>query len=89
MQRAARVAAAAYLAVGGAASVRELDLAAQQWTLLNAARNISVPGAVPSHVHLDLLRAGVIEEPNLGLNDFDLRWVALSDWTYVSQIEGL
>ncbi|KAK2611974.1 hypothetical protein QQS21_001939 [Conoideocrella luteorostrata] len=51
--------------------------------------NISIPGRVPSHVHLDLYKAQVIGNPYYGLNDFNLRWIAQSDWTYVSTIRDL
>ena len=40
-----------------------LDLSEQKWTLQNPAMNISVPGKVPSHVHLDLLSSQVIGDP--------------------------
>ncbi|OAA59140.1 glycoside hydrolase family 2 protein [Niveomyces insectorum RCEF 264] len=66
-----------------------VDLADQAWTLTNDARNISVPGKVPSQVHLDLFAAGTISDPYLGLNDIDLRWVALSNWTYTTHVRGL
>jgi beta-mannosidase len=39
--------------------------------------------------HLDLYAAGVIPDPYFGLNDFNLRWVAKSNWTYSSTIHGL
>ncbi|KAI1141502.1 glycoside hydrolase family 2 protein [Hypoxylon sp. FL0543] len=73
--------------VAGAVTV--VDLSDTPWTLENGDRNISVPGKVPSHVHLDLLASQVIDDPYYGLNDFNLRWVALSNWTYTSQLSGL
>ncbi|KJZ79341.1 hypothetical protein HIM_01492 [Hirsutella minnesotensis 3608] len=66
-----------------------IDLSDQRWTLHNAAMNISVPGAVPSQVHLDLFKAEVIEDPYYGLNEYNLRWIAWSNWTYSSRIKGL
>ncbi|KAJ5129510.1 uncharacterized protein N7515_005549 [Penicillium bovifimosum] len=74
-----------------------LDLNSDGWTVSSKALNISVPGRVPSQVHLDLLAANVIGNATLpyvvcyhGLNDFNLRWVADSNWTYTSKpIEGL
>ena len=39
-----------------------------QWTLKNANGSIVIPGSVPSQAHLDLLRAGIITEPLLGIN---------------------
>lgn len=40
-----------------------IDLSSQNWTLSNKAYNISVAGRVPSHVHLDLQAAQVIDDP--------------------------
>lgn len=39
-----------------------------QWTLRNGNGSIVVPASVPSQAHLDLLAAGVIAEPLLGIN---------------------
>lgn len=44
-------------------SSNTIDLSSQNWTLSNEAYNISVPGRVPSHAHLDLLAAQVIDDP--------------------------
>ncbi|CAI7634788.1 unnamed protein product [Penicillium glandicola] len=67
-----------------------LDLSGDGWTVRSKALNISVPGHVPSQVHLDLLAANVIDDPYYGLNDFNLRWIADSNWTYTSKpINGL
>ncbi|KAJ7136339.1 glycoside hydrolase family 2 protein [Mycena crocata] len=62
------------------------DLSALDWTLVNQNGSISVPGSVPSQVHLDLARAGVITEPLLGLNDFTERWVFMDNWTYTADL---
>ncbi|PLN77271.1 beta-mannosidase mndA [Aspergillus taichungensis] len=60
------------------------DLSDQIWTVSSPALDRTVPGHLPSHVHLDLLKAGVIDEPYNGLNDFHLRWIADANWTYTS-----
>lgn len=65
------------------------NLSTQQWTLSNDAHNISVPGRVPSQVHLDLFREGVIPDPYLGLGDFELRWVAYTNWTYETTLHDM
>ncbi|KAJ5773128.1 Glycoside hydrolase superfamily [Penicillium paradoxum] len=66
-----------------------LDLSGDGWTVTSKALNISVPGQVPSQVHLDLLAASVIDDPYHGLNNFNLRWIGDSNWTYTSQpIDG-
>jgi beta-mannosidase len=64
------------------------DLSTLKWTLSNQNGSISVPATIPSHAHLDLFKAGVIPDPYHGLNDFDLRWVAISNWTYSTTIEA-
>ncbi|KAI9666900.1 MAG: hypothetical protein M1831_001405 [Alyxoria varia] len=61
-----------------------VDLSQSSWTVSNTALNISVPGRFPSQAHLDLYGAGKIGDPYHGLNDFSLRWVAWSNWTYTS-----
>jgi beta-mannosidase len=67
-----------------------LDLSTAHWTLSSPQHpNISVSGSVPSHAHLDLYRAGVIPDPYFGLNDFELRWVAYSNWTYSATLDIL
>ncbi|KAF5866606.1 hypothetical protein ETB97_010699 [Aspergillus alliaceus] len=60
------------------------DLSNEKWTLSSEALNRTVPGSFPSQAHLDLLKAGVIDEPYHGLNDFNLRWIPESNWTYTS-----
>ncbi|KAJ6160683.1 hypothetical protein N7470_004079 [Penicillium chermesinum] len=61
-----------------------VDLTGDGWTVSNKGLNISVPGHLPSHAHLDLYAAGAIDDPYFGLNDFNLRWVATNNWTYTS-----
>jgi beta-mannosidase len=46
------------------ASYNVLDLSKQQWTLTSPNfPNISVPGTVPSHAHVDLYAANIISDP--------------------------
>lgn len=66
-----------------------VDLSSQKWQLTNTPYNISVPGKVPSHVHLDLYAAQVIGDPYYGLNDFNLRWIAWADWNYTANLTSL
>ncbi|KAJ7816754.1 glycoside hydrolase family 2 protein [Mycena olivaceomarginata] len=54
------------------------DLSGLDWTLINQNGSISA--------HLDLLRAGVITEPLLGINDFSERWVFFDNWTYTADL---
>lgn len=44
------------------------DLAQLNWTLRNANGSIVIPAKIPSHVHLDLMEAGIITEPLNGIN---------------------
>ncbi|KAI2784258.1 glycoside hydrolase family 2 protein [Daldinia loculata] len=74
-------------AVATAANI--VDLSDVDWTLTNDEKDISVPGKVPSQTHLDLFAANIIDDPYHGLNDFDLRWVAMADWNYTAQVAGL
>ncbi|KAJ7901256.1 glycoside hydrolase family 2 protein [Mycena leptocephala] len=62
------------------------DLSSLHWTLTNQNGSISVPGSVPSQVHLDLVRTGIITEPLLGINDFTERWVWMDNWTYTADL---
>ena len=45
-----------------------LSLSSLQWSLRNANGSIVIPARVPSQAHLDLLDAGIITEPLLGIN---------------------
>ena len=72
------------LLVGLTGAQNIVDLANSAWTVSNLALNVSVPGTLPSQVHLDLLANKVIGDPYYGLNDFNLRWIAQNDWTYTS-----
>ncbi|KIK54373.1 glycoside hydrolase family 2 protein [Collybiopsis luxurians FD-317 M1] len=62
------------------------DLSELSWTLKNENGSIVVPGSVPSQAHLDLLKAGVITEPLLEINDFTQRWVWMDNWTYTADL---
>ena len=73
-----------------ASAEKVISLVGDNWTLSNAALNISVPAHLPSQAHLDLYAAEVIGDPYFDLNDFNLRWVVWSNWTYTSApISGL
>jgi beta-mannosidase len=41
-----------------------------------------LPAQVPGHVHLDLMRAGVIPDPFQRMQERDVAWVSESDWEY-------
>ena len=69
-----------------AAAQSVLPMNRLDWTLSSNNFSISVPGNVPSQVHLDLYAAQVVGDPYYGLNDFNLRWVAESNWTYTATL---
>lgn len=54
-----------------------LSLSGLQWSLRNANGSIVIPAKVPSQAHLNLLDAGIITEPLLGINGTSY-YVALS-----------
>jgi beta-mannosidase len=45
----------------------------------------SLPAAVPGCVHLDLLAAGVLDDPYVGDNEAAAQWVGRTDWTFTTQ----
>ncbi|KAL5000101.1 glycoside hydrolase superfamily [Aspergillus recurvatus] len=65
-------------------SRRYVNLSDVKWTLSSPALNTTVPASIPSQAHLDLLNAGVIDDPYYGSNEIDLQWVAQANWTYTS-----
>ncbi|KAJ3551099.1 hypothetical protein NM688_g4934 [Phlebia brevispora] len=67
--------------LGSVFSLSELS-----WTLKNANGSIAIPATVPSQAHLDLLRAGIITEPLLGINEFTQRWIVNDNWTYTADL---
>jgi beta-mannosidase len=78
------------------------DLSHLEWTLKNHNSSIVVPGSLPSQAHLDLFKAGVINDPLLGINgklrscealshllivaELTERWVANDNWTYTADL---
>lgn len=43
--------------------------------------------AVPGEVHLDLMRAGLLDDPRIGINIFKARWVEETVWYYRRTID--
>lgn len=83
------ISSAALLSTAAAAKV--FDLSEANWTLTSPGNEsfAGIQGKVPGQAHLDLYAAGGIPDPYFGLNDFDLRWVAYSNWSYEASVEGL
>jgi beta-mannosidase len=46
-----------------------------------------LPAEVPGHVHLDLLRAGVIADPFAAAHELGCQWVDEEDWSYRTRFE--
>lgn len=60
---------------------------ALQWSLSNTNGSIQVDALFPSLAHLDLLRAGVIDDPAIGLNEGLYRWIIDEPtWTYTADL---
>lgn len=79
------------LALSSAISAREntVNLGDLKWEVSNN-DNATVPGEYPSQAHLDLYRAGVIDDPLYGYNDLNQLWVQRSNWTWKAEsIRGL
>lgn len=51
------------LLLSSVSAQKVINLSGRDWTLQNSPLNISVPGSVPSHAHLDLYAAQVIGDP--------------------------
>ncbi|KAG1723965.1 glycoside hydrolase family 2 protein [Suillus occidentalis] len=74
------------LLVSSLAAAQVFDLSELQWTLKNQNGSIVVPGSLPSQAHLDLFKAGIINDPLLGINEFTERWVINDNWTYTADL---
>jgi len=71
------IGAAESFAVGSASDVN--------WTVTNSNRSLGLlPATVPGCAHTDLLAAGVISEPNFGLNHELQRWIASDNFSYAT-----
>src|SRR5688500_1547323 len=46
-----------------------------------------LPAEVPGHVHLDLLRSGVIADPLTAAHELGCQWVDEEDWSYRTRFE--
>ncbi|CAD6906013.1 unnamed protein product [Tilletia caries] len=72
--------------------VHELDKAQLiEWQLTNSNGSIDIPSHTSARsVHLDLLHAGLIPRPDVGLNEGEVRWVAQEEyWSYTADLRPL
>ncbi|MFD7462278.1 MULTISPECIES: glycoside hydrolase family 2 protein [unclassified Streptomyces] len=60
--------------------MKEVVPLAEGWSLHHDTRPL--PAQVPGCVHTDLLAAGVIPDPYVGLNEREVQWVGRRAWTY-------
>lgn len=78
--------AAAIIAASNAAPVLSLSLNSSPdiaWTVCNGNGSIrAVAATVPGGIHGDLQAAGLIGDPNYGLNEQLQRWIASDNFTY-------
>lgn len=51
-------------------------------------RGRRVPARVPGCVHTDLMRAGLLEDPYLGLNEAKQFWIGETDWRYACTFDA-
>lgn len=59
-----------------------------QWRECSTGKEAWLPCAYsPSQVHLELLAAKIIEDPNIGLNETGLQWIGERDWEYSASFE--
>jgi beta-mannosidase len=57
------------------------------WTVRSTDGAGPVPATVPGCVHLDLLAAGLIEDPYLDDNEARTAWIGRTDWIYETAFE--
>ncbi len=46
-----------------------------------------IPASVPGCVHTDLMAAGLLDDPYLGTNELEARWVGECSWRYTGRFE--
>lgn len=64
--------------------MKEVVPLAEGWSLRHS--DDLLPAQVPGCVHTDLLAAGLIPDPFLGVNESDVAWVGQRAWTYVRDL---
>ncbi|MEU0852939.1 glycoside hydrolase family 2 protein [Streptomyces flaveolus] len=64
--------------------MKEVVPLAEGWSLRHS--DDLLPAQVPGCVHTDLLTAGLIPDPFLGVNESDVAWVGRRAWTYVRDL---
>lgn len=57
------------------------------WQLRQSGESEQIPAQIPGCVHTDLLAAGKIEDPFVGMNEAGMRWVFQKDWIYQREFQ--
>ncbi len=77
--------------------MRQLSLDIAAWTVKAvgdlsavpaALRHQQVPAIVPGCVHTDLIRARLIPDPLVGMNEREVQWIGETDWEYRASLEA-
>jgi beta-mannosidase len=58
-----------------------------QWHIKSADGKHACDYTVPGDVHSSLIAAGIIPDPYIGRNEYDVRWVAEQDWIATREFE--
>jgi beta-mannosidase len=58
-----------------------------QWRIASADGKHKADYKVPGDVHSSLIAAGIIPDPYIGRNEYDVRWVAEADWIASREFE--
>jgi len=61
--------------------MRTIDLGGE-WTVTRVGHDLTVPALVPGQVQMDLLRAGVIEDPHYRDRETEYVWIGHGTWEY-------
>lgn len=56
------------------------------WQVRNASSEIWHPAQVPGNLHLDLMRAHVIDDPFYRLNERSVQWIDKENWMYETHL---
>ena len=72
---------ALYSCSSGDQALKSYELQAD-WTFRQADKEEWHPATVPGNVHIDLEKAGIIDNPFYGTNEDSVQWIEHKDWVY-------
>ncbi|KAF2835387.1 glycoside hydrolase family 2 protein [Patellaria atrata CBS 101060] len=67
-------------------ALRRTELKQFKWGEMNSHQWVDT--TIPTNIHLDLLAAGRIPDPFVGMNEKDVQWVHDKDWIYSCEFPG-